>query len=72
VHHPDRQAEVLGVVRALEVAVPDPDVLAADPLQPEVGVVDAEVAGAGQGGIGESAERESQERGVDLVLGAGA
>ena len=44
VDHPDGEAEVLGVLGALEGAVANADALVADALEAEVGVGDTEVA----------------------------
>ncbi len=71
VDHPDREAEVLAVLGALERAVAHGEVLVADPLEPEVGVVDAEVAGPRQRGVGEAAVGEGGEGRVDPVPGVG-
>ena len=63
-HHPDREADVLGVGGALEPAVADADRLGADPLEPEVGVADVEVLRPRQRGlthppVGKCGERAS-------------
>ena len=71
VQHPDREPEVLAVRGALELAVADGEVLVADPLEPEVGVVDAEVPGPRQRGLGEAAVGEGGEGRVDPVPGVG-
>ncbi len=61
-HHPDGEAEVLGVARALQYAVAHPEVLVAHPLEPEVGVPGTELTGAGQRGVAERAVGEVGER----------
>ena len=47
VHHPDGEAEVLAVGERLGPRVAQADRLRADPLDPEVGVLAAEVAAPG-------------------------
>jgi len=70
VHDADREAEVLALTRALESAVADPEVLVADPLEPEICVGDAVRAGAVEGDGGELTAGKRQELGVDGRHGA--
>ena len=67
--HPHREADVLGVAGALQPPVADPDVLVADPLEPEVRVADVEVLGPGERGLGHLAVGQGGERVVDRVPG---
>ena len=62
---PDGEAEVLGVAGALQDAVAHPEVLVADPLEAEVGVGDAELAGPGEGRVAERAVGEVGEGRVE-------
>ncbi len=64
---PNGEPDVLGVGGALEPPVAHPDVLRADPLEPEVGVADVEVLRPGQGRLGHPAVGQRGERRVDLV-----
>ena len=64
---PHREAEVLGVLGALEDAVAHGEVLVADALEPEVGVGDAEVARPLERDLAEPLVGQRQERRVDLV-----
>ena len=66
-HDADGEADVLGVRGALEPPVAHPDVLRADPLEPEVGVADVEVLGPGQRRLRHPAVGQRGERRVDLV-----
>ena len=68
---PHREAEVLGVLGALEHAVAHREVLVADALEAEVGVGDPEVAGPGQRHLAETLVGQGQERRIDLPRGHG-
>ena len=68
VHHADGEAEVLAVGERLEPGVAQADRLGADALDPEVGVLAAQVDRPGQRGVGERGQREGEE---GLVDGAG-
>ena len=65
--HADREADVLGVRRALQAAVAHLHVLAADPFEAEVRMADVEVLRPGERGLGHPAVGECGERGVDPV-----
>ena len=66
--HPHREAEVLGVLGALEGAVAHREVLVAVALEPEVRVGDAEVARPLEGDLAEPLVGQRQERRIDLGL----
>jgi hypothetical protein len=68
VDDPHRQAQVLGVGQGLEAGVAQPDGLRADPLDPQVRVLAAEVDRAGERGLGQGGQRQREE---GLVHGAG-
>src|SRR5690348_141858 len=63
----DCETEVLGVLRTLESAVTDREMLVPHPLETEVGVGDPEVSGPGKGRVGELAVREGGEGRVDPI-----
>ena len=65
-HDADREPDVLTVVAALQAAVSQRDVLAADALEAEVGVSDPQVVGPLEGRVGERPHREREEGGIDL------
>ena len=66
-HHPDGQAEVIGVEQGFQAGVRQPDALPADPLGAEVGVLRAEIGRPLKRGVGECAQRQGGELGIDPV-----
>ena len=62
------QAQVVGVVEGLQIAIGQADVLAPDPFRAEVGVFCAEIGSPLQRGIRELPQRVRGELGIDLVL----
>ena len=72
VDHAHREPEVLGVARGLEDAVADAEVLVADPLEPEVGVGRAELAGPAERDVPEVAVGEGGEGRVEAGSAHGA
>jgi hypothetical protein len=61
VHHPDGEPQVLPVAEGLRAGVAQADVLRADPFDPDVGVLAAQVDGPGQGGVGQRGQRQGEE-----------
>ena len=68
VHHADGETEVLAVGERLRPGVAQADRLRVDALDPDVGVLAAEVDRPGERGVGQRRQREGEER---LVDGAG-
>ena len=66
-HDPDGQAQLVGVQQGLQVPVGQADVLAADPLGAEVGVLGAQLAGPLQGSRGQLAQRVPGELRIDRM-----
>ena len=62
---PDRESEVLAVAGTLEHTVADPQMLRADPLEPEVGVGGAELPGPGERDVAELSVGEVAEGRVE-------
>ena len=67
VHHADGEAEVLPVGEGLGSGVAQADRLGADPLDPEIGVLAAQVDRPGQRGVGQGGQRQGEERVVDAA-----
>ncbi len=66
VHHPDREADVLAVAGRVDPAVAQDQVLVADPLQPEVGVLGPEIAHPLQRGVRHLPHRQLEKPGIHL------
>ena len=66
-HDPDGQAQLVGVQQGLQVPVRQADVLAADQLGAEVGVLGAQLAGPLQGSRGQLAQRVPGELRIDRM-----
>ena len=64
----DGQADVAGVEQRLQVAVRQPDRLAADLLGPEIRVPGAQIGGLLHRRVGERPQRERRELGIYLML----
>ena len=69
VHDADREPEVLGVGERLEAGVAQADRLRADPLDPQVGVLAAQVDRPGERGLGQGGQRQREEGLVDASGG---
>src|SRR3954468_19760404 len=61
----DRQPALVVVVARLQLRVVQGDRAGADAFDPKVGVLDAELTGPREGGVGEGLQGKCGERGVD-------
>ncbi len=65
VQHPDGQPQILAVAARIELSVAYVEGRVADPFEPEVGLLGAQLGRAAQGGVSQRSGRQLQEGRVD-------